>query len=143
MGWHKRLLSLLPLFLASLGVQAHADEPSSKTAHIPASWNIYATAVSRQLQAELGNSHDQAATRFHRFLDDVANSHPDAAPPSPIVKLWIGKDGKISSVELTSVGDAQANLDLYRIIMAAPLHRPPPPSLPQPLILRLQLTYPI
>lgn len=143
MGWHKRLSFLLPLFLGSLGPQAQADAPQPKKTHIPASWNIYATSVSRQLQAELSNSQDQAATRFHRFLDDVANSHPDAAPPSPIVKLWIGKDGKISEVELTSVGNAEANLDLYRIIMATPLHHAPPSTLPQPLILRLQLTYPI
>lgn len=129
------------LGMAALAMPAQADTQPPLHAPVPAAWSRYAAAVSRQLQASLADSHNPAATRFHRFLDDQANTSQKT--PALVVKLWIWQNGKIARAEFASLGNAQANADLGAVILKAAPQTPPPRSLPQPLILRLQLTYPI
>ncbi len=133
---------LLPLLLAVAAPRAYASPPpSGGIEHVPAAWSNYAATVSHQLQAGLGNAHDPAAIRFHRFLDDRANANPDSTPLTLILRLWIAANGTIRQLEFNSTGDMQANADLYRIIMATTGLKPPPPAMRHPLVLQLQLTY--
>jgi hypothetical protein len=143
MKWFKRWQITMLLLMASCCVPAYAGTQHDGTEHVPATWARYATAVSHQLQAELANSQDPAATRLHRFFDDMAKTNPNTPPPAPIIRLWIGENGKITHAEFASLGSGQANADLGQIILNTKLQQIPPTSLPPPLILRLQLTYPI
>jgi hypothetical protein len=143
MKWFKRRLTTTLLLLISFGVPAYASTPPGGTNHVPIAWTLYATAVSHQLQAELANAQSPAATRLHRFLDDEANSNPNVPAPAPVIRLWIGHDGNITHAEFASLGNPRANADLGQIILSTRLQNTLPESLPQPLILRLQLSHPI
>jgi hypothetical protein len=100
-----RLTALASLLFASAGQPAGAANPATP---IPPAWTAYATTVSQHLQAELADVKDPAATRLHGFLDAQAAADPNAAPPSPVIRLWFGRNGRIGRVEFTSLGNPQA-----------------------------------
>jgi hypothetical protein len=109
---------------------------------VPPSWTAYAAQVAHRLQEELGDTNDPAATRLHQFLDAQATSTPDAASPTPRVRLWFSRRGQISRVEFSSLGDPQADQDLRHVLRSHAIGAPPPHDMRQPLILRLRLTNP-
>jgi hypothetical protein len=137
MSWLRQLPLSLALLLAPPGVPlSHAQGDK-----IPARWAQYAGHVSQQLQTRLADEQDAAATRLHAFFDAQAAATPDADPPAPVLRLWIGRDGVVSRVEFASLGDAQADRDLRQLTTLGPLGAPPR-DMRQPLILRLRLAYP-
>jgi hypothetical protein len=132
------LAALPSLVLAQSGLAASPD-PGGE--HVPAVWSGYGVKVGQEVQARLGDDQNKAAVRLHGYLDKLAAKDPNAPPPTPIVRIWIDRTGRISSVQAMSLGDPQADTDLRQVLTASPLG-PPPRGMRQPLTLRLRLAYP-
>lgn len=106
---------------------------------MPQSWLRYAGLVSRQFEVQLAAG-DPVAVRFHRFLELQATSAADHPPLNELkVKVWIGRNGEIVHLDFASLGNAQADDDLRRLLNREPASEPPPADMRQPLILSIAL----
>ncbi|MBI0329154.1 YbaB/EbfC family DNA-binding protein [Burkholderia plantarii] len=121
------LASVAPVF-------AHAQQTEA-----PAAWVGYARQVGQQFQTALAIDGD-TATRIEQTLGDRVGAAPDAAAvlPAVAVRAWIGDDGALTRLEFESLGDAQADAALRRLLTGVRL-APPPADMLQPLRVRLQL----
>lgn len=63
---------------------------------------------------------------------------PGNLPPPLLVKLWIGRDGTITRMELPPLSDQQVNQGLQGLLIGRHLS-PPPPDMLQPLRIAIQL----
>ncbi|AJK50024.1 hypothetical protein BGL_2c19600 [Burkholderia plantarii] len=129
-------LAVAGLLASVAPVVAHAQQTAA-----PAAWVSYAQQVGQQFQTALATGGDTAA-RIEQTLGDRVGtaSGTDAAAALPAVALraWIGDDGAVTRLEFESLGDAQADASLRRLLTGVRL-APPPAGMLQPLRVRLQL----
>jgi hypothetical protein len=122
---------LVALFIAQV-------PPARAQQDVPQPWIEYAQLVGRQFQAWL-EADDDAANQFHTYLENrILNAKGDA-PPSLIVRAWIGADGAVTKVAFDSFGDPDADAKLRQLLTSHPITEPPPPDMRQPLRVRLHL----
>jgi len=125
------LCALVLIFVAP----AQAQSPE-----VPQQWIAYAQLVGYQFQAWL-EADDDAANDLHRYLDNqIPNGNGDTPPPSIGIRAWIGADGHVTKVEFNSLGDANADAILHRLLTSHLMTEPPPSEMRQPLRIRLNLT---
>lgn len=137
----RRLRAMLQGLLG-LGLIA-AQAPSVQAQAVPQHWIGYAQLASNQFQAWLSDPDNEAVVRLHEKMQDRLLNSRSSTPPGPlVVRVWVAADGKVYRVEFASLGDAQADADLHRILTAQPLSAPPPRDMRQPMALRLNLEFP-
>jgi hypothetical protein len=130
-----RLMIALSVLMPAIVSPARAQSPE-----VPQQWIAYAQLVGSQFQTWL-EANDDGANDFHRYLDDqVPTAKGDAPPPSIGVRAWIGPDGRVTEVEFDSLGDANADATLHRLLTGHLITKAPPSDMRQPLRIRLQLT---
>ncbi|HEY1611569.1 MAG TPA: YbaB/EbfC family DNA-binding protein [Paraburkholderia sp.] len=111
----------------------------AQTQNVPQRWIDYGQLVGTQFQAGLEHNDDEA-NQFHTFLENrILNAKGDTPPPAIVIRAWIGPDGTVSQVDFDSLGDAQADATLRKLLTAHPISEPPPPDMLQPLRVRLHL----
>lgn len=133
MKWWRRLVAMGAALILGGGAAAQSNA-------VPASWQSYAGLVVHQFQAWL-MADDEAAYRLHRFLEDRTLSAADEPAGPLLIRVWIDPEGQVSRLDFPSLGQAQADSDLRRILTVSPLSEPPPPDMRQPLTLRLNLQF--
>lgn len=132
-----RARGALRTLTVALGLSAAAAAPAQSQAAVPQHWVTYAQLVGSQFQAWLADTAQEPAQRLHTQLQARAQA---GDPPAPIVmRVWIGRDGRVERAEFSSLGDLQTDTDLRGVLMAQPLPEPPPRDMKQPLILQLDL----
>lgn len=109
---------------------------------VPTPWKRYAQLVEYDIQDRLG-SDDPAAYRLHVFLENRILNAPQDTPPegSAIISLWIDQNGIVTKVEFASLGDGQADKDLYALLTGQRLSEVPPADMLMPLRLRVALDW--
>ncbi|GLU35591.1 hypothetical protein WKR88_13235 [Trinickia caryophylli] len=125
---------LLAPFLAA-GVCAHA-QPMSEP--VPASWVDYASTVGQRFQSALDADGDDAQA-LRRFLDEQAAVTAASPPRDVALAVWPDAGGRPVRVEFDSLGNAQADAALHRLLSDAALSARPPQPLREPLRLKLRL----
>lgn len=133
----KRLLALTAALGSMFAVgAASAQTGPSPVQSPPAEWLAYAATVTDAVTAWLEADTD-AAIRMRSWLD--ATRSP-AEEPSPLmeIKVWLASDGRVTRVEGPIKNEVQAETDMAEIAATA-LFGPPPPDMPQPLRIGVQL----
>lgn len=138
-GLSRRMASRMMLLMALL--IALIPVASAQSQEVPQPWIVYAQLVGHQFQAWL-EADDDAANQLHQYLEDRILNAKDDAPPPPavVIRAWIGADGRVTRVEFDSLGDAQADAILHRLLSGHLISEPPPADMRQPLRVRLHLT---
>jgi hypothetical protein len=133
-SWIRSIIGLSALMLAFAG-PSRAQSPD-----VPETWIAYAQLVGHQFQTWL-EANDDNANALHQYLEEhVPDASGDASPPSIGVRAWIDADGRVTRVEFNSLGDADADAVLHRLLTGHLMTKPPPPDMLQPLRVRLNLT---
>jgi hypothetical protein len=131
----KRLLALIAAAgsVFDLGA-AHAQTEPDVVQSAPAEWLAYAATVTDAVKSWLEADTD-AASRLRLRLDAM-QSPSDSS--TLLIKVWIAPDGRVAQVEGPVKDDAQVDADMADIVATARLG-PPPPDMPQPLRIGVQL----
>ncbi len=108
-------------------------------ANVPQHWIAYAQLAGGQLQGWLGDETNESAVRLQEWGHKRLSGSGAAVDNSIVVRLWVNAGGRVERAEFTSLGDAQADADLRRVLTAQPISEPPPKDMPQPLVLGVKI----
>ncbi len=127
--------------LLGLGLLTAASTAAAQ-APVPQHWIAYAQLASGQLQGWLGDQASESALRLQEWGYKQLSGSGAAVENSIVVRLWVDASGRVERAEFSSLGDAQADADLRRVLTAQPISEPPPKDMRQPMMLGLTLTLP-
>ncbi|MDF0543762.1 hypothetical protein PX699_15530 [Sphingobium sp. H39-3-25] len=130
-----RLASALGVGTALAASPAAAQSVSPEQA--PAEWVRYADYATKTITTWL-EAQSEAAIRLRTYLD-ATRAAPDQPTAPLMLKIWIGKDGKVARIEHTPFAHAEANADLRALIVGGELDVSPPEDMLLPLRILVQL----
>ncbi|KAF1044746.1 MAG: hypothetical protein GAK35_01639 [Herbaspirillum frisingense] len=134
------LLGLLAGVGLVSGLPAQGAQPAAQA--VPQHWISYAEMVGNQFAEWLSDPQDDSVVQLHSWLQDRVLK--DGQPPLPplVARVWISPRGMVERLDVPSVGNAEADARLKKLLMSRPLPEPPPSDMRQPVALQLSLDFP-
>lgn len=125
----------------ALGIVSLTAAPANTMAQqdMPQSWLQFAALASRQFETQLAQEESDSVQRLHAGLVQQSASSVGGGASRLVVQVWVAGDSRVTRVRFATLGDAQLDQDLSAILTEKPLSAPPPPDMPQPIVLQLSL----
>ncbi len=106
-------------------------------ANVPPTWTQFAKLLRYRFEERL-SSGDPISARFRVYLTAQAGAS-DGPPDIVIVSVWIRSDGAINRLAFEPFRDASATKDFITILAHGKIGEAPPPDMPQPVRLKINL----